>query len=100
MRFFKFGSLMSAMLVGSAAMSFAVSASVTVTNKDATAHVIVTEDDNEHITETTIAAGQTLENLCEGGCFIWLKDVEDAQFVPTGKKIQMVIQSSQLSAAP
>lgn len=100
MHFPKSVPLMTTMLIGSMVMSFAASASVSVTNQDAKAHVIVIEDYNEDIAEVPIDVGQTLENLCQEGCFIWLKEVDDAQFVAAGTKARMLIQNSQLAPAP
>lgn len=82
-------------LVGLVAMSTAASA-ISVTNRDEKAHVLVFEDPDETITELTINAGETVDDLCHGGCFIWLKEVEDFQFVEKGGEGNFVIRDGRL----
>ncbi len=99
MTFLKMATFAALALMGSAAMSSVALASITVTNNDGKAHVLVVEDEQENITEMPISIGQTIDNLCDGGCFIWLKDLEDAQYVAPGTTGSMIIKDNHLAPA-
>jgi len=70
--------------------SFAASGT-TVVNRDAKAHVLVIEDEDENITEMAIAAGATLTSICKNECFISLKGTEEFEYVDTNTAVVFMI---------
>ena len=56
------------------------SSGTTVVNRDTTDHILLIEDEEENITEMVIAAGQTLTDLCQTECYIYLKGSEDFEY--------------------
>lgn len=86
-------------LFGSAAISASSLATISVTNNDAKAHVLVVEDAQENISEMPIAIGQTIENLCQEGCFLWLKEIDEAQYVAQGTTGSMTIRDGKIASS-
>ncbi len=69
---------------------------VSVTNRDSQAHIIVFEDQDENLSEITVEPGARVENPCVEGCFLWLKEAEDFQFVDKGVSAAFFIRGGQL----
>lgn len=86
-------------LAGSTAISATSLATISVTNNDGKAHVLVVEDAQENITEMPIAIGQTIENLCQDGCFLWLKEIDEAQYVAQGTIASMTIRDGKIASS-
>jgi H+/gluconate symporter-like permease len=84
----KTSALAAALLVGSTSMA---ATGTTVINRDAKAHVLLVEDEDENITEMAIAAGATLTSICKNECFISLKGTEEFEYVDTNTAVVFAI---------
>lgn len=99
MKFMKTAAFAAFTLVGTAAISASSLATISVTNNDGKAYVLVVEDADENIKEMPIEVGQTIENLCHEGCFLWLKEFDEAQYVARGSTASMTIRDGKIASS-